>query len=680
MSQKKRKPVTKTKKTVPVGRVVPVSTVKVRKQEFELIHFDTKVWIFIGSCLFLFFLFVALKWHNSSIPRWNVMVQDGGNPRRGLLAGEPLLIRSDEWLVSSSMEIAQVKEGFPVSNEALGAGKTPLLFGLPTNHLVSFIRPSFWGFYTLDIERAFSWQWNFRIWPFLIASFLFLMLFSRNNFLISLFGSLWLFLSSAVQWWSMSTELFTYGLTATIAFIYILYSDKPRALIISSILFLISSFSFVVVIYPAYQVPMAYLLMVLIAGYLLVHKNELRIKFKSGLRLKLIAFGSSFAILLIFIYVFYHETRETIHLMSNTVYPGRRDEKGGDFQFIKLFTDNFSMFMNMIKYPANWGNICEASSFLFISPFASIIILIDFIKSRKTNPLLIALVIFQCVVLFWMLIGFPGILAKLTLFNVSPSYRSFFILGFANVLTTLLFLAHHKNVVMKNNMVTKIISLVIIFGIMYSINYLLNKQSSQFFTTAQVWKSTLIYTALVWLMVSFNLNKVFKYSFFALGLLILLPNARINPLSKGLSPYFDNAVYKAVSEVEHSDPGQGWILFGSFTYGNFLKAAGVNVLNGNQCIPPLDKMHILDPEMKSDSIYNRYAHIDVLPFIDQDSVKFTLIQPDRYSIRMDPCSPRLQQIGIKYIAFTYQPQPVEVECMTPVKSAPGILIYKRNDQ
>ncbi|MGB3079311.1 MAG: hypothetical protein WBB31_09575 [Saprospiraceae bacterium] len=102
MSQKKQKPVAKAKKTSSVQRAAPVAAVKERKAEFELIHFDLKAWIFIGVCSFMFFLFVGLKWHNSSIPHWSQVVPDGGDPKRGLVTGEPLFIRSDEWLVYTS--------------------------------------------------------------------------------------------------------------------------------------------------------------------------------------------------------------------------------------------------------------------------------------------------------------------------------------------------------------------------------------------------------------------------------------------------------------------------------------------------------------------------------------------------------------------------------------------------
>ena len=140
---------------------------------FQLIRFDRKSVIFISACLLLYFLVTLLKWHNSSVAVWNEFIPDGGDPDRGIIAGKPLPIRSDEWQVFSSFVLAQQEKDFPLTNEALGYGKTPITFGVPTQHLLSKIRPAFWGFYLLDIERAFSWHWNFKIFPFLISTSVF---------------------------------------------------------------------------------------------------------------------------------------------------------------------------------------------------------------------------------------------------------------------------------------------------------------------------------------------------------------------------------------------------------------------------------------------------------------------------------------------------------------------------
>ncbi|MEP6795814.1 MAG: hypothetical protein ABJB16_15915 [Saprospiraceae bacterium] len=679
MSNKKQKPVAKSKKTSAAVPMVKTAVAKERRPEFELIHFDLKAWIFIGACLFMFFLFVALKWHNSSIPHWSQVVPDGGDPKRGLVAGEPLFIRSDEWLVMTPFLLSQQKNNYPVKNEALGAGETPLILGLPTHHLLSEIRPPLWGYYILDDEGGFAWQWNFKIFPFLIACFLLFMLLTRNHFIISLAGSFWLLLSSAIQWWSINTEVFTFGFLTFISFIYILFSEKPRLIIINTIIFLLSAYSFAVILYPAYQVPYAYFLLALLIGYYIKNKSFLKVRFVNHTTFRMVSLGAGFLALVGLFFLFYMESKETIALIANTVYPGMRSEQGGEFPILKIFADNFSQFMNIKTYPPNWGNICEASSFLMLAPMMMIALIAEWIKVKKIDPLLCAILAFQFLAAFWMFVGLPDFVAKLTLFSTSPSYRTFFVFGFTNIIMAILFLRYYHNTLLTKNKIAQATSLMGIFIVVYGINYLLNKQAEFFFTTSQVLKATIIFTLINWLIIFFNENKWYQFAFYTLGAFLLMPNAKINPLSKGLSPFYDNAVYKFVAGINAKDPGAEWVVFGAFTYADFLKAAGINCFNGVQFAPPLDKLKYLDPEMKKDSIYNRYAHIDFYTYINADSVKIELIQNDRYSIKVDPCSPRLVQMGIKYILFTYQPQPIEVDCMTPIGDTNGVYVYKRNE-
>jgi hypothetical protein len=647
--------------------------------KFQLIRFDKKVKIYVAGCLFFYLFFVAFKWHNSSIPLWNANMSDGGNEKRGLLAGKPLDIRSDEWLVVSSFILSQEKNHFPISNEALGYGKTPLLMGLPTTHILSILKPPLWGYYFLDNERAFSWQWNFKTFPFLISSFLFLMLFTRNNFIISLFGSVWLFLSSAIQWWSINTEIFTFGFSSIISLVYILYSNKTRLIILNGLIFLLASYSFAVILYPAYQVPLAYFIFALVLGYLISTKSLKLLLNRKFIKLSVLVGSTIFLIVLL--YLFYKDCKDTIQVVSNTVYPGKRNETGGDFRFLSMFRDNFSWFLNEAAFPPKWGNICELSSYLMLSPVAAILIIYSFIKTKKINPLFIPLLFFQIVIYIWLFVGFPEFLSRLTLFNTSPTTRTFFVFGFSNVVFTILYLGQFKKTV--DNPSTrnkKAVIFITIFSIAFGINYFLNKQADRFFSIVQVFNASIFFSILNWLVMYFKERKIFQYLFVATCFSFIASNIFINPLSKGLSPYFENKIYKTVSQIKEKDPVAGWVVFGHMTAPDFLKAAGINCFNGVQFAPPLEKLHILDPNFRNNDIYNRYAHIMFFPLINgKDSIRFSLNQPDLYTIQMDPCSPRLKQIGINYFLFSYKPSEAEVRCLSPVKDIFDFYIYKRKD-
>src|SRR4030095_5340288 len=330
--------------------------------------------------------------------------------------------------------------------------------GLPAHHILSYLKPVLWGYFLFDVERAYAWQWNFRIFPFLIVTFLLLMLLSQNHFVLSVFGSIWLLLSSDVQCWSINTELFMYGSLILISFIYLLYAKERKLIVLNGVIFTLAAYSYAMALYPAYQVPLAYCLLALFLGYVLKNRNNEKMKIADQLYWKIITFGAAMCALMILFLIFYNETSETIKAVSNTVYPGKRNDPGGTYPFTRLFVDNFSLFLTEKKFPPVWGNICELSGYLMLAPFASIVIIADWIKSKKTNPLLISLLVFQVFLVIWIVIGYPAILAKMTMLNTSPAIRSFFILGFANCIATVLFMAQHKNVILKNNVVSMVIS------------------------------------------------------------------------------------------------------------------------------------------------------------------------------------------------------------------------------
>jgi len=317
-----------------------------------------------------------------------------------------------------------------------------------------------------------------------------------------------------------------------------------------------------------------------------------------------------------------------------------------------------------------------------LSPVVMVLILFSYLKVGRINPLFIPLVVFNLFICLWLLRGFSPFLSRLTLLSVSPPTRTFFVFGFSNVLFTLLYLGQYKKA--ENGIIinkSKTLAFAGFFLIAFAINYLLNKNADRFFSIHQIINATIIFAALNWLIWYYKESKVFQYLFVACCLCFVASNIFINPLSKGLSPFLENKVYSTVSKINDKDPNAGWIVFGNMIAADLVKATGANCFNGVQFAPPLDKLHILDPSGKDNGVYNRYAHIVVDPLTDgEDSVHFALLQPDQYQVQIDPCSPRLKQMGIKYIMFAYKPPAEQTGCMLPVKDTCGFFIYKRNEQ
>ena len=178
-----------------------------------------------------------------------------------------------------------------------------------------------------------------------------------------------------------------------------------------------------------------------------------------------------------------------------------------------------------------------------------------------------------------------------------------------------------------------------------------------------------------------------------MALLILLigmviPNATVNPATNGLTPILENPLVVDSKVIHDQDPSARWALFGNTRLTHLLKANGIDMFNSVKLVPPMKDMSVLDPTKKYDSIYNRYAWMtmnskQVSQFFDvnwNDTVIFRQTFQDGYTIFMDPCSPKLKQLGVKYFVFDTVPNPKEVRCMTMLKENAGLFIYKRNDQ
>jgi hypothetical protein len=172
----------------------------------------------------------------------------------------------------------------------------------------------------------------------------------------------------------------------------------------------------------------------------------------------------------------------------------------------------------------------------------------------------------------------------------------------------------------------------------------------------------------------------------ALGIMTV-KNIGANPLTIGLSPILDNPIVKATKAIYDKDPKPRWAVFTKDQQwdgprlANLLKANGINTFNGTKFVPAIKELRVLDPSGKYDSAYNRYAWIVMNSyFAGQDSIVFQQIFNDGYIIYVDPCSPRLNQLEVRYFVFTYKPDDFEIRCMTKVDEVSGLLIYKKNDE
>lgn len=660
----------------------PTASVPEIERGFELIRLDKRVKWFTGIVVGLFLILTLAKINFSSIPYWNQVIPDGSNPKRGIVAGTPRGIRMDEWAAMGPFVLSQANNDYAQENPAIGGEKPGLVIYLPIKHFIMLFRPNYWGMSFLDIERGFAWNGVFYpIFGFLFVVYLLLIL-TRNQFWLSLFGGSWFILSPAIVWWSFSplTHVFS-GSLILLASFYVFYADKAKTLIWAGILFAWAVVTFSLNLYPPYQVPFGYLLIFLLVGFVWRSYDKEKQRLLGLLLPKLATFALAGIAIAAVVYAYYVDAKPTIDAMANTVYPGKRSETGGTGFIANWLSEYYSGWMlNDQRFPKAWLNICELSHGVTFMPVIAVSLAVYFVKTKTIDPLLTLILAYSIVLLLWIQFGFPTFLAKATLLDVSPTRRTQVPLGMTNVVLAVLYLAYIRDKAISLTAALKTMLIVGVIGFMTYAVWLNVTDSDGFYKPYQLFLPTLFFIVLNYLMLPISTFRTKAVVVSALMVVFSLPSLGVNPVSIGLSPITEHTLYKQIRELHLKDPKARWVVIGSQYITYLVTATGVNQLSGIKFMPDYKTMRVLDPTAKRDSAYNRYAHTVYASYIDgRDSTVIVQSFEDAYTVAIDPCSPKLKTLNTKFFVFEKTPQPAEIRCMTQVAKLGTIEIYKRTD-
>ena len=127
------------------------------------------------------------------------------------------------------------------------------------------------------------------------------------------------------------------------------------------------------------------------------------------------------------------DIKPTLATITETVYPGKRSEVGGTGFIANWFSDYFSWYVSDTKFPKGWLNHCEQSHYLTFAPIIIPALALSFIKTRRIDWPLLLLTVYILFFYYYIEVGFPEWLARLTLINTSPTRRAQVPFGMANV-------------------------------------------------------------------------------------------------------------------------------------------------------------------------------------------------------------------------------------------------------
>jgi hypothetical protein len=648
----------------------------------ELIRFDRRTNLTLGIIVGLFVIMVLGKLHFVSLPAWNTLMPDGGPAKRGLVAGTPKTIRMDDYAVGAPWILSNINRGLSIENEAIGGLKSAMLT-TPSKHIVTIFKPHNWGFLLLDAERGYAWMYDLCLPLVLIGSFLFFMLISKNQYFLSLTGAMAMLLSSGtVRWTYIPASMIGYcGLTAVVA-VYLLHERKPWRMALLALGLVYLAITYLLQLYPPYQVPMSYLYMLVLAGFLYTERK--RFFPVPGWLLKVAFLGVAVAVSGAVVYTFYADIKDTIQAVSSTVYPGKRSDVGGTGFIANWFSEYYSWSFDDQQFPRTWLNICELSHYVTFAPVILPLTVVLFVQRKRIDWALAAAAFFTVAVAIYVEYGWPKWLASTTLMSMAPSRRAQIPLGVGSIVLTVTYLAAIRDYV---KLVSFWVNAAAVGSILLFMIYTatVNIDDSEGLITSGKAFGPVLFFTLMNVLLLFTIPVRYRVALFGTGLILfLLPNIKANPLSKGLTPLTDNLLYKTVKPFVDADPEARWLVNGSQYVAYMVTATGAKQITGVKYIPERRTVFkVLDPQMKRDSAYNRYAHVTFQTYIDPAHPDTTILAQqyeDGYIIAGDPCSPKFKALNVKYVLYDKAPQiPYEVRCMKKAAELGSMTIYERVD-
>lgn len=602
----------------------------------------------------IFILLVLGKFHCTSIGIWNDYIQPNYNYSDKVIISNPKNIRSDEWLVNSPLMFSQKYVGYNINNNLVRADKTNiyLLSTAPVSDLLEIARPLSLGIMIFGNDYGISIWWFGRVFALFFTTFELLMIFTKKNKKISLFGSILVLGSSVIQWFFASyiTEILIGGQLALISFYYLIKSKSKLKKILWSFVFIIGMLDYCLILYPAHQIPFGYIF-VIIALWMIFENKENNVIKKN---IKYMIFP--ILIILIVLIRFLLLSNEGISAISNSVYPGHRFTNGGNwYEWQRLFQYPYTL---LLPFKSS-GDACTISSFLSLFPLPLIIAIYYLIKNKKKikqegifskNFLIIGLVFLAVLYLAFCIFKLPNFIVKITLLSKTTVNAICAPIGFICILLMCILMNNIKFCEKKEKIICLFISLLLSLFCVYISYSFMSDYANKYICIVLF----LIFSILDYLYLT-NDKKIKQNILIACMSGICFINIiYVNPFTIGTDMIYKKPLVNEINKIVNKDKNSRWIALDSFITPNYLMMNGAKTINSTNLYPNLKLWSKIDKKGKYENIYNRYAHIIIE--LTNEETSFELIQPDLIKINLN-----YADINILDINYIYSNKVIDVD-------------------
>lgn len=554
--------------------------------------------------------------------------------------GSPRSIRSDEWLVQTPFYLSQVKTGNHFINKSYqDSGQNMMLaYNVSSWHISTIGKPFNWGFLFLGASRGLSWYWSFKIIALMLLSYEFAMILTSKRKILSVVSSLWITFTPTVQWWFMQHlgDVVFFSLLIMVSIYHYFNSEKKVFKIMMAINLIIALIGFPLIIYPAFQVPFAYVIMAFTAIQIFKALRNKKVKLFDVIVIALTLFVS----LMIDVLTIY-QSWDAISATLHTVYPGKRISVGGEYTWKNLSDFLFNIFLPF-KTPQVSNQVELSSSFNFL---LYILLILPFVIKRKEikkNIFGIILVIYSLMLMFYSIVGIPTILAKLTLFSYVPFSRSWQSMSVIAVFASIWFISFIWDRLERIKL-TKILPSILFVTILYLYRGLTDDIYKNYlgrFTTI----SFIVIMLVAFICILYRKNRIF-YSIMLV--IITLGGLTVNPVTHGIGVIKDKLLSHEVESIVEKNPNAIWMSDSTNLY-HFVQMFGAKGIDGVRFYPDKQLMTKIDKQNQYEEVWNRYAHLKYS--LTNETTSMTTPVPDNVNINLNVNE--LKDLKVKYILTT----------------------------
>lgn len=577
---------------------------------------------------------IFLRLNNSSFSLWKeFLLYEPATALWG--SGRP--IRSDEWAIWTPMLFSQAARGYPAVNTAINAASVdPTLIaigGLPAWNLAAVFKPFYWGFLLFGTETGYSMMTLFRFAALFAVSFLCARRYTRGNRPLSFAAACLITLSPYVQWWYSQSicEVLIFAQLILLCWIRALETQSPLRQAGLGAAAAWGFGCFVMVAYPAWLIPTAYLTAALLFWLVIRRRRSLR----APTVLRTLA---PLCVTLALLFFIFRGSWDTLMKVKNSVYPGQRLYTGGN-RPQNLFTGFLSLTFP-VTFSIEGTNTCELSNFISFAPAGAVMALIRRIRTKKADPLSAILAVLIGIFGLLSFVRLPAWLTQATL--LSQCTRPAYLIGLCDLVLLLraLTLWDRKWLSVRSGLVLALACALVSVGT----TYLMLRPPLKL-----VLLLLPVALGMFWLLFAFPGRRILTVS---LCMLAMIGGLFVNPVQQGFREIRDLPTVGLVTNAG-LDPEEAVIAVeDEWPVPNSLLLAGYKVLDSTQPYADPDRWSPADPDGQWASVYNRLCNFRLEV---SDETEFLLpgkgeapIQTLRLTVR------NLQDLGVNTLLTRFE--------------------------